>query len=86
MVIDTLVRSIPLIDEAKLLGIQVVGQWSVELDKLVHHLFAHQNFAKNQVWVVDPDKLKGGGVEVEGQRNRKTEGEIKMSMSGINTL
>ena len=51
------------IDEARLFGIRVVSQCSVELDELVHHLVAHQSLPdkQDQVWGIDPDKLKRGG-------------------------
>ena len=45
------------IDETRLFGIRVVSQCSVELDKLVHCLVAHQSLGdkQDQVWGIDSD-------------------------------
>ena len=56
----------------RLFGIRVVIQCSVELDKLVHCLVAHQSLPdkQDQVCVVDPDKLKRGG-RGEGRKEKR---------------
>ena len=61
------------IDETRLFGIRVVSQCSVELDELVHRLVAHQSLTnkQDQVWGIDPDKLRKGGERGEGRKEQR---------------